>query len=72
MIVVMMGVSGSGKTAVGRLLARRLDWTYYEGDHFHSAANIEKMSKGISLTDRPGWQASERLLTSASHVARMQ
>ena len=62
MIVVMMGVSGSGKTAVGRLLARRLDWTYYEGDDFHSAANIEKMSKGIALTDadRSPWLASIR------------
>jgi len=62
MIVVMMGVSGSGKTTVGRLLARRLDWTYYEGDDFHSAADIEKMSKGISLTDadRLPWLASIR------------
>ena len=51
MIVVLMGVSGSGKTTVGRLLAQRLDCAFYEGDEFHPAANIEKMSKGIALTD---------------------
>ena len=60
MIVVIMGVSGSGKTTVGRLLAQRLDWSYYEGDQYHSAANIEKMSKGVSLDDddRMPWLAS--------------
>lgn len=59
MIVVVMGVSGSGKTTVGRLLAQRLGWVYYEGDEFHSAENIEKMSKGISLDDddRGPWLA---------------
>ena len=60
MIVVIMGVSGPGKTTVGRLLARRLDCAYYEGDEFHSAGNIDKMSKGISLNDddRMPWLAS--------------
>lgn len=55
MIVVVMGVAGSGKTTVGELLARRLGWTYLEGDSFHSAANIEKMSNGIPLTDADRW-----------------
>lgn len=55
MIVVVMGVSGCGKTTVGRLLAQRLGWCFYEGDDFHSAANIEKMSKGIPLTDADRW-----------------
>ncbi|TFH43943.1 MAG: gluconokinase [Lysobacterales bacterium] len=60
MIVVIMGVSGSGKTTVGKLLAQRLDWAYFEGDEFHSAGNIEKMSKGIALNDgdRLPWLAS--------------
>ena len=59
MIVVVMGVSGSGKTTVGRLLAQHLGWTYLEGDDFHSPKNIEKMSNGISLTDedRMPWLA---------------
>ncbi len=62
MIVVLMGVSGCGKTTVGRLLARRLDWLFYEGDEFHPAANIDKMSKGIALTDadRLPWLAEIR------------
>jgi len=55
MIVVVMGVSGSGKTTVGRLLAKRLGWVFHEGDEFHSAANIEKMSEGVPLTDGDRW-----------------
>ena len=59
MIVVVMGVSGSGKTTVGRLLAQQLGWKYLEGDDFHSPENIEKMSNGVSLTneDRMPWLA---------------
>lgn len=55
MIVVMMGVSGSGKSTVGRLLAGRLGWVFHEGDEFHPAANIEKMSAGTPLTDADRW-----------------
>lgn len=57
MTVILMGVSGTGKTTVGRLLARTLEWPFYEGDEFHSAANIAKMQSGIALTDldRLGW-----------------
>ena len=55
MIVVVMGVAGSGKSTVGELLGARLGWTYYEGDAFHSAANIEKMTNGIPLTDADRW-----------------
>lgn len=55
MIVVVMGVAGSGKTTVGRRLAERLGWTYYEGDDFHSVENIDKMSNGIPLTDADRW-----------------
>ncbi|MEZ2129515.1 MULTISPECIES: gluconokinase [unclassified Sinorhizobium] len=46
-----MGVSGSGKSSVGEGLAARLDLAFVEGDAFHPAANVEKMSKGIPLTD---------------------
>ncbi|WP_240342322.1 gluconokinase [Methylococcus sp. EFPC2] len=57
MIAVLSGVSGSGKTTVGRLLAQALSWPYIEGDDLHPAANIEKMSKGVPLTDydRQSW-----------------
>ena len=43
MIVIVFGVSGAGKTTVGELLARELDWHFLEADDFHPAANIEKM-----------------------------
>jgi len=46
-----MGVSGSGKTTVGRLLSEVLGWKYYEADDYHSSANIEKMRSGIPLDD---------------------
>jgi gluconokinase len=51
MIVVVMGVTGSGKTTAGMLLAKRLDWEFADADDFHSAANKEKMHQGIPLTD---------------------
>lgn len=46
-----MGVSGVGKTTVGRLLADRLGWEYLDADDFHSPANKEKMARGEPLTD---------------------
>ena len=50
-VVVVMGVAGSGKTTVARLLADRLGWIFAEADDFHSAANVAKMSAGTPLTD---------------------
>jgi carbohydrate kinase (thermoresistant glucokinase family) len=50
-IVVIMGVSGSGKSTVGAMLAARLRWEFTDGDWFHPASNVEKMHKGIPLTD---------------------
>jgi gluconokinase len=51
MVVVLMGVTGSGKTTVGRMLADKLTWEFVDGDDFHSPANKQKMSRGIPLTD---------------------
>lgn len=51
MILVLMGVSGSGKTTVGRMLARELGWPFYDGDGFHPPANIARMRAGLPLTD---------------------
>ena len=55
--IVVMGVSGAGKSTTGEALARRLGWPFIEGDAFHPAANVEKMHNGIPLTDadRHGW-----------------
>ncbi len=57
MIVFIMGVSGCGKTTVGQLLANKLQIPFYDGDDFHPESNVEKMSKGIPLTDddREDW-----------------
>lgn len=62
MIVVLMGVSGSGKTTVGKVLAAKLGWQFADGDDFHPAANIEKMQRGSPLTDedRRPWLTSLR------------
>lgn len=54
-ILVIMGVSGSGKSTIGALLSGRLSWTFAEGDDLHPSANIEKMSKGIPLSDADRW-----------------
>lgn len=51
MIVVVMGVSGSGKTTVGKLLAESLQWNFRDADDFHPPENVEKMSRGIPLED---------------------
>jgi gluconokinase len=55
MIVLLSGVSGSGKTTVGDLLASRLGWPFIDGDSLHPAANIAKMRAGIPLTDEDRW-----------------
>jgi gluconokinase len=53
--VIVFGVSGAGKTTVGKLLAREGGWRFYEADDFHSRANIEKMHSGVPLTDEDRW-----------------
>ena len=63
MVVVLMGVSGSGKSTVGKILADRLGWSFLDADDFHPAANVEKMHRGIPLTDedRRPWLDTLRL-----------
>lgn len=51
MIIVLIGVTGSGKSTVGRLLAQQLGWKFYEGDDLHPAVNLQKMRRGLPLTD---------------------
>ena len=62
MIVIVMGVTGAGKTTVGRLLAEQLGWEFADADDFHPPSNVEKIRRGIALTDadRKPWLARLR------------
>lgn len=62
MIVIVMGVVGAGKTTIGRLLAEQLSWEFADADDFHPKSNVEKIRRGISLTDedRAPWLAALR------------
>ena len=53
--VIVMGVSGSGKSTIGEALAKRLSWRYEDGDKFHPAGNVAKMAAGQPLTDEDRW-----------------
>lgn len=71
-VIVLMGVSGCGKTIIGRLLARRLGWEYLESDKHHSPEDIRKMSSGIPLTDedrQPWLEKLNGLLKEANRSA---
>jgi len=60
MVILVMGVSGSGKTTIGQMLSAQLNWPFVDGDSLHSAANVAKMAAGIPLTDedRAPWLQS--------------
>jgi gluconokinase len=62
LILILMGVVGSGKTTVGIQLAKKLGWQFADGDDFHPQVNVEKISHGIALTDsdRAPWLAALR------------
>lgn len=65
MVIILMGVTGSGKTTVGQLLSEQLNWRYYDGDDFHSPANVKKMQDGIPLSDedrRPWLESLNKLI----------
>ena len=67
-VLIFMGVSGSGKTTVGTLLAKRIGAIYFEGDEFHPPENIEKMHRGVPLTDadREKWLRTLREIITRS------
>jgi gluconokinase len=71
MVIVLMGVAGSGKTTIGRGLAGALGWRFYDADDYHPHANVEKMSRGVPLNDddrRPWLQVLHDLI--AASLAR--
>ena len=61
MIVLVMGVSGSGKTTIGRPLAERLGWRFIDADDYHPPENVAKMAAGVPLEDADRWPWLERL-----------
>lgn len=69
--LILMGVSGSGKTAVGELLSQKLGWPFFDGDDFHPKDNVAKMAAGIPLDDddRTPWLLNLHDLI-ADHLAR--
>jgi gluconokinase len=70
MIVVLMGVCGCGKTSVGRALADRLGWRFFDADDFHPPENVAKMASGVALTDDDRVPWLDRLAAEMRAVAR--
>src|SRR5512132_2298773 len=68
MIVVVMGVTGCGKTVVGSALAKSLGWPFLDGDDFHPPANVAKMASGTPLTDADRWPWLDRLAAEAGAI----
>jgi carbohydrate kinase (thermoresistant glucokinase family) len=71
--VVLMGVSGCGKTAVGKALSARLDWPFFDGDDYHPPSNVRKMAAGRPLDDddrQPWLNALVRLLEDQARASR--
>ena len=71
-VIIVMGVSGAGKTAVGKALAAHLAWTFYDADDYHSAAAKAKMGRGAGLTDtdRAPWLGRIRALVTQHLVTQ--
>ena len=73
MIVLVMGVSGSGKTTIGEALAKELAWLYLDADDYHPKANVDKMRAGVPLDDadrRPWLDAINRMLRALQRDGR--
>jgi gluconokinase len=72
MVIILMGVSGAGKTTVGQLLASQLGWDFADADDYHPATNVEKMTKSVPLTDadRAPWLETLHTLIAAWISAR--
>ena len=69
MTVLLMGVSGSGKSTIGRALAAELDWPFLDADTLHPPANVAKMASGIPLTDEDRWPWFDRIVAEMRRYA---
>lgn len=72
MAVIVMGVSGCGKSTVGALLAERLGCRFLEGDGFHDALAIDKMRRGVPLTDEDRWPWLDRIGEAVAHAVESE
>jgi gluconokinase len=68
--LIVMGVSGSGKSTVADQLAQRIGWTYEDGDKFHPASNVAKMKAGHPLTDEDRWPWLRAIATEVDRVCQ--
>lgn len=69
--LIVMGVSGSGKSTIAAALAKRLSWTFEDGDRFHPASNVAKMSAGLPLTDEDRWPWLKAIAEEIDKVCRV-
>lgn len=69
MIVLVMGVSGCGKTTTGQALAQELGWRFLDADDFHPETNVAKMASGIPLTDEDRWPWFDRIVAEMRRVS---
>jgi len=70
MVLILMGPMGCGKTTIGKMLAEKLGWSFYDGDDFHPKENVEKMRAGIALTDEDRKLWLETLHANVQHWLR--
>jgi gluconokinase len=68
--LIVMGVSGSGKSTIAGALAERLGWTCEDGDRFHPRSNVEKMSAGHALTDEDRWPWLKAIANEIDRICR--
>jgi gluconokinase len=69
--LIVMGVSGSGKSTIAAKLAERLSWTFEDGDRFHPASNVAKMSAGHPLTDEDRWPWLQAIADEIDRVCQL-
>ena len=72
MLIIITGVSGVGKTTIGKLLSENMGWAFYEGDDYHTDVNLAKMRNGTPLTDDDRWPWLDALRTKISEIVLHQ